>query len=323
MGASLTIAITRNHTLTPLQPITPHKYRLLALVVGQLCQKMPTETRDRLLFPLLFRPLLLLTPDEDHTAVSTEFDEATVERALTDLHVLVTAAPLLPATAELLAVPTLILPFLDCWAFARRSKARGLQEAEESLVALLRGVEERAHVLLVEGYLHLVETSRERTLAFVAGGTGGVARRWRVGGEEEEELAAVLGAVLGGVGSEEDGAASALQVRYKKSLQSLYPHPCAEGRRKRHSNPRVQSLSITSPYTQLNQQCLTSLGPASSWLPRHLRRAESVADDVVALLRAVGHEGAGEEEGIAGGMVPGRVMERLMLAYLALKVKEG
>ena len=55
-------------------------------------------------------------------------------------------------------------------------------------------------------------------------------------------------------------------------------------------------------------------------LARRLRQAERAADDVVALLRVVGREGAAEEG--TGGMVPGRVLERLMLAYLGLKVRQ-
>lgn len=57
---------------------------------------------------------------------------------------------------------------------------------------------------------------------------------------------------------------------------------------------------------------------AALLLARRFRQAERAADDIVALLRVVGREGAAEKG--AGGMVPGRVLERLMLAYLGLKV---
>jgi hypothetical protein len=258
----------RTHThIHTTQPIT-NQHRLLGLVVGRLCQRMPAETRDRLLFPLLLQPLLPQSQEDK------EHDEAAVERALTDLHVLVTAAPLLPTMAELLAVPALIFPLLEAWAFARRAKARGLQEAEESLVELLRGVEERAHALLVDGFVHLLGLDGTgRRVAFVAGGTGGIARRVREeegegqegGGESSSELAAALGEALG-----------------------------------------MEADTLTG-----------GLGPG--WLGRRLQRAETAAEDVVALLRLVGREGAVEEG--AGGMVPGRVVERLMLAYLGLKVR--
>lgn len=122
---------------------------------------------------------------------------------MTDLHVLLTAAPLLPTLAELLTVPRLIHPLLECWAFSRRGKARGWQEAEECLVALLRGAEEKAHVLLVDGYLHLLgledgggEEEGERRLAFVAGGAGGVARRW-VAADAAAETEGGGGGILG------------------------------------------------------------------------------------------------------------------------------
>ncbi len=206
-------------------------HRLLALVVGRLCQRMPAETRDTLLFPLLLRPLLLPPPNspDPPDEFDDEFDEATVERALTDLHIVVTAAPLLPTVAAVLAVPPLVFPLLEAWAFARQSRARGLAAIEESLIGLLRGADERAHALLVDGYLDMLLGRRgrgRRRLAFVAGGTGGVARRV-VGEDDEEEgggsdgcgassdlLAAALGEALGGVGGEDAvAAASGLEVR--------------------------------------------------------------------------------------------------------------
>lgn len=51
-----------------------------------------------------------------------------------------------------------------------------------------------------------------------------------------------------------------------------------------------------------------------------MQQAEAAAEDTVALLRRVGREGAVEEG--AGGLVPGRVVERLMLAYMGAKVSQ-
>lgn len=239
---------------------------LLALVVGRLCQRLPVDTRDLLLFPLLLHPLLL--------SQATEVEESVVEQAVEDLHVLLTAVPPLPALVETLAVPSLVFPLLELYGFVGRGNALGRQEVEEALVVLLRGAGNEkeggksGHVLLLDGYLQMLGLGggKKRALAFVAGGAGGVALRKRGVGEEEETLLA-------------------------------------------------SSSSSSSLLEELQ-------GLGMGWLEKVLSTAEATASGVVVpllqMLAKDGLEEEGGEEG-GGGLIPGRMFERLMLLYLRLK----
>ena len=165
-----------------------HTDRLLALVIGRLCQSMPKETRDLLLFPLLLQPLLR---QQIPPLGGQEWKEEEVGQALDDLHVILTAAPVLPALVECLAVPELVNPLLELWIFANRASAKGAAEAKTILLTLLRGAD-NAHKLLVDGYLSLMvmgEGDRPR-FVFGPGGSGGIALRRHEG----DDVAAADGA---------------------------------------------------------------------------------------------------------------------------------
>lgn len=151
--------------------------RLLALVIGRLCQSMPKETRDLLLFPLLLKPLL-----RSPGVSRQEWKEEEVGQAMDDLHILLTAAPVLPALVECLAVPELLNPLMELWIFANRTSAKGAAEARTILLTLLRGADD-AHRLLINAYLSLMgvgtTTKSQERLVFGPGGSGGIALRRR------------------------------------------------------------------------------------------------------------------------------------------------
>lgn len=163
----------------------PKVLRLASLVVTRLCEKMPHDTRRRVLRPLLDALVRTRPPSTpSHPTLVAEEGvvlsrEEEVSLALVDLEGLLFSFPPRPALLESLANTTLLRSLLRLYAFASQAKLEVMGRVE-ACVAEIVNTSRRGHFLLVDAFVHLDSGDT----VFAPGGSGAAELRTR---RREEE----------------------------------------------------------------------------------------------------------------------------------------